>query len=118
MSETPTDLVIQISTSEPGSGGASSNGEKADESRVVNELRKCLQPGVEIALVFRGYTAITSIVWLSGPLPDRSVRAGVRLLGISALPATEHTGQTDGSNEARPSGLPVLLGARTGTSVS
>jgi hypothetical protein len=85
MPATHTDIVIQISTSAPAPDVP--GGEKAGEGRLVTELRRCLRPGVEIALVFRGYMAITSILWLSGPLADRSLRAGVRLLGVSALPA-------------------------------
>jgi hypothetical protein len=85
MSSTQTDLVIQISTS--GRASDLPDGEKAGEGRLVTELRRCLQPGVEIALVFRGYMAITSILWLSEPHADLGLRAGVRLLGVSALPA-------------------------------
>jgi hypothetical protein len=86
MSDTHTDLVIQISTSEPAAAPVA-NGEKADDGRLVQELRRCLQPGAEIALVIGGFVATTSILWLSGPLEDGGLRAGVRLLGVSALPA-------------------------------
>jgi hypothetical protein len=84
MSETHTDLVIQISTSGPESAGTIA--EKAEDSQLITELQRCLQPGVEIALVFEGYMAMTSILWLSEPPAGGSVRAGVRLLGVSALP--------------------------------
>jgi hypothetical protein len=88
MSSTQTELVIQISTSGPASDLP--GGEKAGEGRLLTELRRCLQPGAEIVLVFRGYTAITSILWLSEPLTEHGLRAGVRLLGVSALPAGKH----------------------------
>ena len=83
MSETHTNLVIQISTAGPASGATA---EGAEEARLIVELRRCLQPGVEIALVFERYMAITSILWLSELQQDSSLRAGVRLLGVSALP--------------------------------
>ena len=84
MSDIHTDLVIQISTSESASSSPITAADSGDESRLVAELRKCLRPGVEIALVFSGYTAMTSILWLTGPLPDGGLRAGVRLVGVSA----------------------------------
>ncbi len=86
MPETSTDFVIQILTS---ASVADMSGENAepDGSPVVAELQRCLKPGSEIGLVFRGYVAITSVLWLSGPTADRSVRAGVRLVGLSARPS-------------------------------
>jgi hypothetical protein len=86
MPETRTDFVIQISTS---ASAPDMSGESAEfeGSPVVAELQRCLKPGSEIGLVFRGYVAITSVLWLSGPTTDRSVRAGVRLVGISARPS-------------------------------
>jgi hypothetical protein len=84
MPGTNTDLVIQISTEELVSNASCA--QKADEGNLAAELRRCLRPGVEIALVFERYMAITSILWLSGPLPDCSMRACVRLLRVSALP--------------------------------
>ena len=89
MSDMHTDLVIQISTSVPADDATGAGNGQAEESRLVTELRRCLQPGVEIALVLQGYVAITSVLWLSGPLPQQGLRAGVRLLGVSALPASE-----------------------------
>lgn len=86
MSDPHTDLVIQISTSAFGSGTTLATADKAEDGRLITELRRCLQPGVEIALVLEGYMAITSILWLSELQPDGSVRAGVRLIGVSALP--------------------------------
>lgn len=86
MSDTNTDLVIQISTSEPTSDAPLANKETADRSQLVHELGRCLQPGAEIALVFGGFVATTSILWLSGPLEAGGLRAGVRLLRVSALP--------------------------------
>lgn len=80
MSPTHTDLVIQIST-------ATMAANSPDTKVLVGELRQTLRPGVEIALVYRGYMATTSILWLEGPLADHSLRAGVRLLGVSVLPA-------------------------------
>lgn len=87
MSATHTDLVIQISTA--GTSLDVPGTEQASEGTAVAELRRCLQPGAEIALVFRGYMAITSILWLAGPLTDHSLRAGVRLLGVSVLPSQQ-----------------------------
>ena len=83
MSDTHTDLVIHISTCEPGADATVASG----DGRLVQELRRCLQPGAEIALVLGGFVATTSILWLSGPLEEGGLRAGVRLLGVSALPA-------------------------------
>jgi hypothetical protein len=83
MSIPDTDLVIQLSAETPDLNEA---GVVPDEQPLVAELRRCLRPGVEIALVFQGYMATTSILWLSGPSPDHGLRAGIRLLGVSALP--------------------------------
>src|SRR5712671_2003062 len=85
MPETGTDFVIQIS---PSASTADIGGENAETgmSPIVAELQRCLIPGTEIGLVFRGYIAITSVLWLSGPTADKSVRAGVRLVGVSARP--------------------------------
>lgn len=85
MPDTCTDLVIQIST--PPADVSGENPDPADTSCVVAELQRCLKPGTEIGLVFPGYMAITSILWLSGPTADHSLRAGVRLVGVSALPS-------------------------------
>ncbi len=99
MSETFTDFVIQISTSGSESDTAARKGE---DSRLITELQRCLQPGVEIALVFEGYTAITSILWLSEPQADGSVRARVRLLGVSAqLDEPSHTASTTDKRSPR-----------------
>jgi hypothetical protein len=86
MSDTHTDLVIQLSSSArvPGSPDVDN-----EESRLVGELRRWLQPGVEVALTFHGFRAITSILWLSECEVDHSFRAGVRLLGVSALSEEE-----------------------------
>ena len=86
MSDTQTDLVVQISASGLDSDMTAATAKSGDDCRLITELRRCLQPGAEIALVFEGYMAITSILWLSDARPDGSVRAGVRLLGVSALP--------------------------------
>lgn len=86
MAHTQTDLVVQISAAEPDSPTAPKRSGTIADCRLIAELRRCLQPGAEIALVFEGYMAITSILWLSELQPDGSVRAGVRLLGVSALP--------------------------------
>lgn len=107
MSETYTDLVIQISTSGPEAAGTIA--EKAEDSRLITELQRCLQPGVEIALVFEGYMAMTSILWLSEPQVDGSVRAGVRLLGVSALP---------GDQPEEPAGVWERMPGRTATAPS
>lgn len=85
MPETCADFVIHISTSASDSDVSGENLE-ADASPVVAELQRCLKPGTEIGIVFRGYVAITSVLWLSEPTADRSVRAGVRLVGVSARP--------------------------------
>jgi len=81
-----TDFVIQISGSDS-VPYLNREGAETDVSLVVAELQRCLKPGTEIGLVFRGYIAITSIQWLSGPTLDSSVRAGVRLVGVSARPS-------------------------------
>jgi hypothetical protein len=86
MPDSGTEFVIQISAS-ASPGDMSGENVEADTIPVVAELQRCLKPGTEIGLVFRGYIVITSIVWLSGPTADRSVRAGVRLVGLSALPS-------------------------------
>ncbi len=83
MSATHTDLVIHIFGSRPALN--SPGREKGDQGPLVSELRRCLQPGVEIVLVFGGYLAITSILWLSEPRAESGLRAGVRLIGVSAL---------------------------------
>jgi hypothetical protein len=83
MSNPHADLVIQISTSAPVSAKPPAGGA---DSQLIEELGRWLQPGVEIGLIFEGYTAITAILWLSGLQPDRTLRAGIRLLGVSALP--------------------------------
>jgi len=88
MSATHTDLVIQISA--PLLVSDTPGAQQVEEGHLVSELRRHLQPGVEIALVFGSHMAITSVLWLSQPLADRSLRAGVRLLGVSALPAAKH----------------------------
>ena len=85
MPGTCTDFVIQIWTSAPSADGSGENVE-TDASPVVAELQRCFKPGTEIGLIFRGYIAITSVLWLSGPTSDNSVRAGVRLVGVSARP--------------------------------
>jgi hypothetical protein len=84
MSDTHTDLVIQISAADANT--ADTNADKREDRQLIIELKTCLQPGVEIALVFEGYMAMTSILWLSDIQPDGSVRAGIRLLGVSAIP--------------------------------
>jgi hypothetical protein len=106
MSDTHTDLVIQISPSDSEFNASSTQGEEANQSRLAGELRQCLRPGVEIALVFRGFTAMTSILWLSGPLPEGGLRAGVRLLGVSA-PSTKQPESAAIWDEAPRSALPV-----------
>jgi|SRR5271165_1643619 len=92
MSGMQTDLVIQISTSALAPGKSVANAKKTEESRLIEELRQCLQPGVEIALTFPSYKAITSILWLTELQLDHSFRAGVRLLGVSALTGDQHSG--------------------------
>ncbi len=87
MSDAHTDLVIQISTSETAPDAADRNTEKTGEGELSMELRRRLQPGVEVVLAFPGYMAITSILWISELELGHSFRAGVRLLGVSALPA-------------------------------
>lgn len=80
MPDARTDLVIQISASARETPDAAV---QSNDTPLIQELRQCLHPGVEIALVFRNYMAITSILWLSDLQPDGSVRAGVRLLAVS-----------------------------------
>ncbi len=86
MSDTHTDLVIQLSACAETSDSPK---EDTEETRLITELRRWLQPGVEVALHFHGFRAITSVLWLSECQQDRSFRAGVRLLGVSALPDGE-----------------------------
>jgi hypothetical protein len=83
MHESRTTFVIQISTSAP---VPIVNGEsaKAGAISVIDELKRCLKPGTEIGLVFQDYVAITSVLWLAGPTLDKSLRAGVRLIGVSS----------------------------------
>ena len=81
MPETCTDFVIQISTSASIADISSENAE-ADGSPVAAELQQCLKPGSEIGLVFGGFIAITSVLWLSGPTADRSVRRGTAIKSI------------------------------------
>jgi hypothetical protein len=83
-----TDLVIQIFGPEDSSEADS---RKPADNRFAAELQRCLTPGTEIALVFRGYTALTAILWLSGPLKEGALRAGVRLLGLSATTESSST---------------------------
>jgi hypothetical protein len=89
MSDTHADLVIRISTSGLVSDTTCASAEKAADSQLIAELRRCLQPGVEIALALEGYVATTSILWISDLESDGSLRAGVRLLGVSALPSDD-----------------------------
>jgi hypothetical protein len=86
MSDTHTDLVIQLSAC---AQTPDSPKEDNEETRLITELRRWLQPGAEIALNFHGFKAITSVLWLSECQQDQSFRAGVRLLGVSALPEGE-----------------------------
>jgi hypothetical protein len=88
MSHSHTDLVIEIPTSEiqPDSNFGVQDTEGGEMHMA---LRQWLQPGVEIMLAFNGCTAITSILWTTDPQSRRSFRAGVRLLGFSALPIAE-----------------------------
>lgn len=102
MSITHTDFVIQISTSQLANAPDT---ETTNEEPLVSELRRTLRPGVEIALVFRGYLATTSILWLEGPFVDHSMRACVRLLGVSVLPAG-YAGSSIPSDEAPPRDTP------------
>jgi len=90
VSNIQTDLVIQISTSEPGSDAVGRSIQKAQDSGLIRELRQCLQPGVEIALIFPGYMAMTSILWLTELQLGDSFRVGIRLLGVSALLGGQH----------------------------
>ena len=108
MSDTHTDLVIQISTAEPESRTTAPAARMSEGSRLITELRTCLQPGVEIALVFEGYMARTSILWLSDLQADGSVRAGVRLLGVSALPADKAAASSDW-DEVSQRAVPVSM---------
>ena len=107
MSDTHTDLVIQISTSSLGPSAATPAAASAADSKLIGELRQCLQPGVEIALVFGSCMAITSILWLADPQDDGSVRAGVRLLGLSALRSDSVA--LPGWNEIPPASVPECV---------
>lgn len=89
MPDTQTDLVIQISTSQPASSAAGPNVEDGEKNKLIGEIRQCFRPGAEIVLILGGCTAITSILWLSELQQDGCFRAGIRLLGVSALPAEQ-----------------------------
>lgn len=89
MQNSETELVIRISTSE------SCPAKSADENNLIAGLKQCLRPGAVIALTYRNYVAITSVLWLSEPQEDNSFRAGVRLLGVSAAPQRELPGPPD-----------------------
>ncbi len=95
MSQNETELVIRISTSDalaqpPGTPASKTTGKSA----LLEELKHSLQPGAVIALTYRDYVAMTSVVWLTEAPEENCVRAGVRLLGISArrqqCPAKAH----------------------------
>jgi hypothetical protein len=109
MADTHTDLVIQLSTS---GQGPDESGQNDEESRLITELRRWIQPGVEIALSFRGCIAITSILWLSECQVDRSFRAGVRLLGVSAQPASEPPAPESPAENTPRSVLPAYPGPK------
>lgn len=83
MPEAQAQLVIEISASHAVAGHNSEPG----NCGLGPELGRSLRPGVEIALAFPGYTAVMSILWISELQQNQSFRAGVRLLGVSALPA-------------------------------
>ncbi len=85
MPETRTDFVIQISATGAVPPMDAESAQTVADS-VIAELERCLKPGTEIGLVLGDYIAITSILWLSTPTLDKSLRAGVRLVGISARP--------------------------------
>ena len=85
MSDTGAQLVIEISPSESSPHATRRRREKVRSGGLGSELRRCLQPGVEIALAFPGYTAVMAVVWIS-ERQHENIRAGVRLLGVSALP--------------------------------
>jgi hypothetical protein len=107
MADTQTDLVIQISTSGLVPGATSHNAANAEENRLIMEVWQCLQPGVEIALIFSGYMATTSILWLTEPQLDHSFRAGVRLLRVSALRGNDHPESTATWDEVPHKAVPV-----------
>ena len=96
MPDTQTDLVIQISTSQAAPSAPSPSVEDTEKNKLIAEIRQCFRPGAEIVLILGGCTAITSILWLSELQQDGCFRAGIRLLGVSALPAEQR--------EARPLG--------------
>ena len=102
MSDTHADLVIQLSTS---AQAPDTSGKNDEASRLMMELRQWIKPGVEIALSFRGCIAITSILWLSECQVDCSFRAGVRLLGVSALPDSEQPASESQPDDAQRSVL-------------
>lgn len=84
MPEAQAQLVIEISASSAAIAGRNS---EPGSCGLGPELGRNLRPGVEIALAFPGYTAVMSILWISELQQNQSFRAGVRLLGVSALPA-------------------------------
>ena len=106
MPDTQTDLVIQISTSQPASSAPGPNVEDGEKNKLIAEIRQCFRPGAEIVLILGGCTAITSILWLSELQQDACFRAGIRLLGVSALPA-EQGEPADPWDEAPRRTLPV-----------
>jgi len=83
MSDTPADLVIQISASVL---AAPVGVNSVSHDTLITELRQRLQPGVEISLMFQRMMATTTVLWLSEVQADGSFRAGVRLVGVSGRP--------------------------------
>jgi hypothetical protein len=84
MSETLADLLIQITSAPTGSGTDETL--TTGEGELIEELRRCLRPGAELAVTLDGFTAVTSILWLSDGEQDRGLQLGVRLVGVSAPP--------------------------------
>jgi hypothetical protein len=84
MPDNHTDLVIQMSTSAAASREPGAAPESTDDSQLIKELDRSLQPGAEIVLILGTYIARTSILWRSSVGQDSSFRAGIRLVCISA----------------------------------
>lgn len=83
MPDAHTDFVIQISASAGASPVPGAAPESADESQLIRELQRSLQPGGEIVLIIGACIARTSILWLSEIGQESSFRAGVRFRSIS-----------------------------------
>ena len=83
MSDTRAQVVIEIAASDSTPHAPGRVRRNSGEFGLGSELRRCLQPGMEIALTFPGFTATMSVVWITERQREASFRAGVRLVRVS-----------------------------------